>query len=341
MAKKSSTTSAKSAKAGNYVGTEGVDTLIGGAGNDTLDGRGGADTMYGRRGDDTYYVDNQGDNVVELAGEGNDTVRSTVSYGLAANVENLTLAGTAAINAYGNALTNVLRGNEAANVLNGGDGADFLIAGTGDDTLDGGTGIDQMQGGLGNDTYVVDTFGDQVVEYPGSGVDTVLASTSCTLGIEVENLVLTGAAADGTGNAWANQLTGNALANRLSGGMGGDTLNGAEGSDTLTGGDGADSFVFATAIVATGNVDAITDFASGVDRIVLDDAIFAGLAVGSLSAEAFRAGREAVDADDRILFDAATGQIFYDADGVGGAEALLFATVQAGGIVAPSDFAII
>src|SRR4030095_265564 len=99
-----------------------------------LDGRAGADTMTGGVGNDTYLVDNAGDVVTELAGEGTDTVQSSITYTLGANVENLTLTGNNPINGTGNALVNTLRGNGANNILDGQAGADTIIGGAGNDT---------------------------------------------------------------------------------------------------------------------------------------------------------------------------------------------------------------
>ena len=95
-------------------------------GNDTLDGKAGGDTLTGGAGDDTYVVDAATDVVVELTGEGTDTVNSAVTLSLAGNVENLTLTGFSAINGTGNAADNTLTGNNAANVLTGGLGNDVL-----------------------------------------------------------------------------------------------------------------------------------------------------------------------------------------------------------------------
>ncbi len=91
--------------------TAAVNTLTGGAGNDTLNGGTGADKLLGGLGNDTYVVDNTGDVITENLNEGIDTVQSSVTYTLAANVENLTLTGTTAINGTGNALDNVLDGS--------------------------------------------------------------------------------------------------------------------------------------------------------------------------------------------------------------------------------------
>jgi Ca2+-binding RTX toxin-like protein len=106
----------------------------------------------------------------------------------------------------------------------------------------------------------------------------------------------------------------------------------------MTGSSGNDEFFFDTALNAVTNVDAITDFLAVADTIMLDDAIFTGIAAGALAAGAFRAGTVSVDADDRILYDSATGQIRYDADGVGGAASILFATVTAGTALTNADF---
>lgn len=116
--------------------------LVGNSGNNVISGGAGADRMLGGRGNDTYIVDSAGDRVIEYSGAGTDTVTSSVSYGLSANVENLVLTGTTTINGTGNELANILSGNSAANVLNGGAGNDTLIGGAGQDSLTGGTGND-------------------------------------------------------------------------------------------------------------------------------------------------------------------------------------------------------
>jgi serralysin len=127
-------------------GNSGDDNISGGAGNDTLDGGTGADTMLGGTGDDLFAVDDAGDIVTELAGEGTDAVRSSISYALGSNVENLTLTGSAR-SGTGNALNNVIVGNAEANELKGG---------AGDDRLSGGDGVDRLTGGAGNDVFVAE-----------------------------------------------------------------------------------------------------------------------------------------------------------------------------------------
>jgi Ca2+-binding RTX toxin-like protein len=128
------------------------DHLLGTAGADTLNGGAGADTMAGGLGNDTYSVDTVGDVVTEADNAGIDTVRSWISYTLGSNLENLTLVGSANINATGNALNNVLTGNGGNNFLNGGAGADTMAGGLGNDTVFGGSGDDQIDVSIGNDT---------------------------------------------------------------------------------------------------------------------------------------------------------------------------------------------
>jgi Ca2+-binding RTX toxin-like protein len=226
------------------TGTAYQDVILGGAANDTLDGLAGIDYLAGMAGDDTYIVDSTADVIVENAAEGIDTVQSSATYTLGANLENITLTGTANINATGNALDNVLTGNSGTNTL---------------------------AGGVGNDTYVISSVADTIIENVGQGTDTVQASITYTLGANVENLTLTGTAAlNGTGNELANVITGNSGSNTLSGLGGNDTLVGNDGNDvlvgglgadTLTGNGGGDTFRFALGDSTVAAMDVITDFA--------------------------------------------------------------------------------
>jgi len=199
-------------------GNASANTLIGNKAANLLDGRGGADNLSGGDGGDTYVVDDGGDKIVETnakAAGGIDLVRSSVTFGLDANIEKLTLTDKGDINATGNTLNNTLVGN------------------TGNNRLDGGAGKDSMAGGAGNDTYVVESTGDVVTETTGNGTDTVESALTFSLAtrVNVENLTLTGAAANATGNALGNQLTGNGIANILDGRTGNDTLRGGAGND--------------------------------------------------------------------------------------------------------------
>ncbi|WP_409281077.1 beta strand repeat-containing protein [Pseudomonas defluvii] len=233
-------------------GGAGNDTLIGGAGNDRLIGGAGADTLVGGTGDDTYVVDSLKDQIIENQNEGTDSIQTSISWTLGANLENLTLTGAAVIDGTGNALNNVIIGNSAKNTLTGG---------AGDDTLDGGAGVDKLIGGADNDTYLVDLLSkgagskatvvleDTVIEAANQGSDTLklrmdtnlaqnfAGKAGLTLGANLENL---DASATGKLNIG---LTGNALANRIVGSDGDNLLDGKAGIDTLIGGKGNDTYV--------------------------------------------------------------------------------------------------
>ena len=202
-------------------GTDVFDLTAIGAGGPFILAEGGA-------GDDVYKISSSFPSLSEGVDAGIDTVESSITHTLGANIENLNLTGSAAISGGGNELANVMIGNSAANSLSGAGG---------DDTLDGGGGDDSMSGGLGNDTYIVDSAADTTLEAAGGGTDLVQTSISYTLSAsqEIENLTLTGSAAiDGTGNGLGNVITGNSAANTLAGGGGDDALNGGGGIDTAS-----------------------------------------------------------------------------------------------------------
>ena len=219
----------------NGTGNALANTLTGNAAANTLDGGAGADTLVGGDGNDIYVVDNADDIITETNTTLTqiDEVRSSVSWTLGANLEKLTLVGTAAINGTGNALANTLTGNAANN------------------TLDGNGGVDTLIGGLGDDTYIVDlvsTTGalqDTVSEVASAGTDTLrLRGTSTnataltlTLAATLENLD-----ASNTGSSKVN-LTGNTANNILTGNAADNILNGLAGADTMIGGAGNDTYV--------------------------------------------------------------------------------------------------
>jgi serralysin len=323
-------------------GGGGNDLMVALGGNDALVGGAGSDTMYGGLGNDTYYVDDGGDVAFEGTGEGSDRVAAAASFALAAGsevetIEAITLADTTALNLAGNEFANTVIGNAGANLLSGGGGNDQLVALGGNDVLLGGSGNDLMYGGLGDDVYYVQDSGDAVIEGAGEGADRIATAASHALaaGSSVETLE-----AVTLSDTNAMNLTGNELANTIVGNSGTNVIDGKGGNDLLVGYFGADSFAFSTALGA-GNVDAIADFQTGVDKIALDDAAFAGLGLGNLAAGAFVTGTGAGDADDRIIYNAATGALMFDADGSGGGAAVQFAQLAAGLNLAASDFTVI
>jgi Ca2+-binding RTX toxin-like protein len=312
--------------------------LYGYGGNDILNGGAGADTLVGGLGDDTYYIDIATDVVTEIAAQGTDTVYSSITTTLIANVENLVLTGTAALNGTGNTLNNTISGNSGNNSLNGGDGNDILVGGAGTDTL---------VGGLGNDTYYVDNIGDITDEVTGGGGvgDYVYSSVSLTAAQGIERLYLTGATAiNATGRDVQHDiLTGNTAANVLSGLSGNDILIGGFGNDTLTGGSKADIFRFDTTLNVATNRDTITDFVVVDDTIQLENAIFTALiTTGVLGTALFKnLSLGAIDADDRIVYNGATGALSYDADGSGVTAAIQFAQLTGNPVLTAADFIVI
>jgi len=189
----------------SLVGSAVSDLIYGLAGNDTLDGGFGADTLFGGVGNDTYYVDNIGDSVVELAGEGTDTEIASLSVYLPTNVENLTLTGTAYFGV-GNALDNAITGSNAGNLLLGGAGNDTIRGGdareaifgeSGNDSISGGGGVDYLIGGTGNDTIDGGTGADEI--YGEDGSDSISG------GSDFQTDILVGGAGNDTldgGPAW-------------------------------------------------------------------------------------------------------------------------------------------
>jgi predicted extracellular nuclease len=306
---------------GNGYGQE----IYGNQGANFIEGAGGADYLIGLGGNDVYVVDGNDDVIVEAVGGGTDAVFTRDSYTLSAGAEVEILsavshdATTPPVALIGNGFDQIIFGNAGINFIEGGGGADTLV-------------------GLGgDDIYVVDNAGDYVAEGAGGGRDVVYARASFALNGAEEVEILSTVSRSATA---AIDLSGNDIANEIYGNDGANVLNGGLGADYLVGYGGADIFAFTTAL-GGGNVDAIADFLSGTDTIALDDAVFAGLAPGDLNPNAFVIGTAAQDADDRIVYDQATGALWYDADGNGAGAAVRFATLDGQPIVAASDFTVI
>ena len=251
------------------TGNSGANILVGGAGHDTLDGMGGADTLIGGTGNDTYVVDDLGDTVSEGSGEGTDLVRASINYTLGANLENLTLIGSSAINGTGNGLNNVITGNAANNILSGGSGNDTLNGGDGDDTFIGGLGADAHNGGAGFDYVTYEGASSGVYAHTGApGSNTGEAAGDTYSSIEglrgsafADDLILvtdSGRVHGGDGDDYITFVGGQG---ELYGDDGNDSLHAHNGNDQLYGGAGNDD------LIAYGGNDYL-DGGSGVDWMV-------------------------------------------------------------------------
>ena len=321
------------------IGNAGKNSLTGSAYDDWLDGGAGVDTLIGGNGDDTYLIDNSADLITETVNGGNnDSVFASVSYVLSSNVENLMLLGSTAINATGNSANNLMIGNDANNVL------------------DGKAGVDTLDGKGGSDIYLISLATDhadaEINDSGVSGIDEIrfAATSASTLtlyaadtGIEKvvigtgssATAVTTGTAALNINAAAVNNgliISGNAGKNNLIGTNYTDQLVGGNGNDTLTGGAGADFFLFNTAPNAKSNLDTITDFVSGVDKLQVSKAVFSklGSATGDLAAGQFWSAAGATsghDSDDRFIYNTTSGALYYDADGSGRGAAVQIALI--------------
>ncbi|HTO60355.1 MAG TPA: CAP domain-containing protein, partial [Bradyrhizobium sp.] len=254
-----------------------ANVIEGNKGSNTIDGGAGADTLTGGGGNDTFILQAgqaDGDVIADFAGNGSAAGDSIKLDGFSAAATLISLSGNTwqildggktetftingALDASDYSFVNVgtppatvapspapaPSGGAPSNLaVNGTASVDNLVGGAGGDTLDGQGGADRMAGGLGDDTYVVDNAKDVVTEAAKGGTDTVNSSVNYTLGANLENLLLTGAAVLGTGNALNNVMTGNDLGDKLSGLGGNDTIVGGAGNDTIDGGVGNDSLV--------------------------------------------------------------------------------------------------
>jgi Ca2+-binding RTX toxin-like protein len=309
----------------NLTGNTLAQSIFGNAGNNIINdgGAGGNDTLEGFAGDDTYIVNNSGDHVFERAGDGNDHVLTSVDYTLDAGSEierfNPTSFGSATnLSLTGNTLAQTIIGNAGNNIIN-----------------DGGPGApDTLEGLSGNDTYIVNNSGDHVFENASDGSDLIRTSVSYTLdansSIEAVNPTNFNTTTD-------INLTGNALGQSLAGNAGDNVIDGKDGEDTLAGGGGQDTFVFDTALNAGSNVDQITDFVHGTDKIELDHHIFTALNVANpLDPAAFTTAAPS-NANQHIIYNATTGALSYDDDGNGAHAAVQFATLSTHPALASTD----
>ncbi len=302
-----------------FRGNGGNDTINGGAGYDRVDYVSGARAVSVTLGG---AADGRAtDGLPILAGQvvANGTPGAVIGTDTLRNIE-------------------AVRGSDFNDTLNGSNIAteETFEGRKGNDLIDG-------NGGLDRASYFTSTAGATVTLGLSGAAGTASDGwgTSDTLR-DIENLQGSRDFGDRlTGNELANRLDGVGGNDTIAGGAGNDTLIGGAGNDSLTGGAGNDLFRFDAPLGSTTNVDRLADFSAVADTIQLENAVFKALtATGTLAASAFTLGTRALDASDRIVYNSATGSLYYDSDGSGAAAQILFATVVPGAAVTNADFVI-
>jgi Ca2+-binding RTX toxin-like protein len=300
-----------------------IENLVGSDHNDSLIGDGGANTLTGRDGDDLLWGGGGGDTL--LGDDGNDTLKGGGGADHLVGGAGTDIAAYVESNAgvFVSLIDDTASGGEAqGDEL---DGIEILVGSNHADGLSGDNGSNRLDGQGGNDTLM--GYGGADGLYGGAGADALY-------GMDGQDVL--------RGEAGADWLEGGNGNDQLLGGGGSDTLMGGVGNDTLTGGDGPDAFVFHTALNAATNVDEVTDFDVAEDMLHLDDLVaFPELPAGMLAAHAFRIGEEAMDGNDRIIYNSETGALIYDADGQGAGAAVQFAQLDIGLALTHNDFLIV
>jgi serralysin len=288
------------------------DALTGNSRDNILEGVAGADILDGRGGFDFARYKSSPTGVVA------SLENPAINTGHAAGDTYLSIEGLLgsdfADTLVGNSLNNTLVGGRGADALDGRDGFDFARY----DVSDGGrSGVRASLAAAGFNTG--DAAGDTYTSIEG------------LIGTRLHDRLTGDDGANALyGQAGNDRLIGNLGNDTIIGGSGNDRLDGGYGNDRLTGESGRDSFVFSTTLNAAENVDRIRGFSVKNDTIRLDDAIFtAAGSAGVLKAAAFYRGAAAHDANDRIIYDRATGALYYDPDGTGAQEQVQFAQLNA------------
>ena len=323
-------------------GSDSADSMIGGDFYDSFTGFGGDDTLMGGGGDDRFgYSYGDGSDKI-FGGSGIDLLEIYYYHaGEALNLnlladssagDGLQVSGVEELNFYGGRFDDRVTGGDRAdaiygergnNTLRGGGGNDFIYVRAGESLLNGGSGTDTIIGGKGND----------ILEGGGGIRDTLFGNDGddhLTVGAESAGLF---------GGSGSDTLMGGKGDDTLLGGGGGVDLRygGGSGVDLLYGGGGSDVFEFRTTPQAD-RWGKIMNFSSGNDVIFLASPAFSALPDGPLGAESFVEGTRALDDNDHVIYDQATGVIRYDPDGAGGTAAVIFARMTPGFDLSAADF---
>jgi Ca2+-binding RTX toxin-like protein len=241
-------------------------------------------------------------------------------------------------NQTGTQYADVLFGSRYGDILNGGYGDDTLLGGRGDDFLMGDRGIDFFDGGAGFDE-VSFAYTNEAISVDLNAGLAVFATGPVEQLVSIESVTGGGGNDSLVGDHRNNAFDGGAGNDAIDGGDGDDLIDGGRGADILFGGYGYNSFLFDTTL-GGGNVDTIADFYAPWDTIQLARSIFTGLPLGVLSASRYAEGNfsSAQDSTDRIVYNNATGGLFYDRDGIGGVAAVKFADLAPGLASSLSNF---
>lgn len=302
----------------------GYEEIIAGTGNDFIQAASGGGVFHGGAGND----------VVAIGG-----VEDAQAYGGSGNDRLFGGSGRNIIE--GGAGRDTVLGGRSRDTLSGDDGNDEISARADNDSVYGGNGNDIIQAGHGNDAsyggagadQILDEAGDDLIE-GGDGADSLYGGDGrdFVFGDRGGDLVNGGDGNDNVGGDLGNDT--------VQGGDGDDEIYGGFGRDRLIGGAGSDRFNFDFVLDARYNVDRVSDFTQGEDTLVLYSTTFGNLPRGELDAAAFVAnlsGR-ATDAAHRIIHETDRGRLWFDPDGTGAAERILFAHVTPGLQLMPEDF---
>ena len=256
----------------SLVGTIGNDVINGLAGNDSLNGGTGADTMIGGLGNDTYYVDNIGDVITETSTllTEIDTVNSSISHTLGANIENLILTGSSNINGTGNSLNNIIYANGGNNVINGGNGSDTVSLLNYSSVENYGL-FYNLEGTLGFNSYNQDTF------------------------LNIENLI---------GSNYSDVLLGDSGNNSLDGAGGDDFIEGGTGNDIINGGLGVDMVGYSDISMGVTVNLALTNqqntFGAGSDTLISIEQVYGSYYADTLTGNSLDNELEGNDGNDSL-----------------------------------------
>lgn len=328
-------------------GTDGADSIVALAGDDVIFDGNGNDSVFGGRDDDYLSATGLGDSDLFDGGTGYDMVSyanvfDAVTINLALQTSSGALIGIDTLSSieyaqgsqgndiiYGNRFFNVLDGREGDDALYGGGSNDDFAGLSGNDSLYGGSGRDRARydyedGGNGGTHGIFADFSSNIIMDSSGGTDT-LTSIEDIVGSIFDDVIYGRGGQKDTGQ------------NDISGDNGDDLIDGRGGIDFLSGNNGADTFRFSTGFRDGPNYDYVRDFEDGVDTMLLAQAVFSSVG-GSLAAREFRVGASAQDGNDHIIYERSTGNLFYDADGLGGVDQILFAVLNAGDLLRASSF---